>query len=408
MVKRLRPKPSRPPPTRELTTLRSRLAELEEALRAIRTGEVDAVLAAGENGSQVFSLNGAEHAYRVLIESMNEGALMLTPDKTILYVNDCFARMVKLPLEQVTGGSFRRFLSADGRKSLRPLLKRDGTTGSKIHAVLNAGDGSRVPVQISVRPLARNGFAGRTIGMVVTDMTEAQRSEDRLRALSHRLVQVQEAERGRVALELDDNITQLLCSILVRSQALADRIPADDRASKRAAIELREMLGTAADDVERIARNLRPGVLDQLGLIAVLRATSTEFADRTGVAVKMAFVDRAVRLRADSELTLYRILQEALKNVELHARARNVTVRLKTQGAFAQLAIHDDGIGFGPNRSKAGLDGKTDLGLLGMRERATYVGGTLKIKSARRAGTEIEVRVPLAPRATRPSRSKES
>ena len=393
-------------PSLELATLRARLAESEEALRAVQTGEIDAMMIPGKDGPQVFSLSGAEHAYRVLIESMNEGALMLTKEKTILYANSCFAQMVKSPLERVTGSSFRKFLSVADRSALRSLLRRAGTSGSKVHVVLKAEDGSHVPVQISIRPLPNNGFDARTFGMVVTDMTEAQRAEDMLRALSHRLVQVQEAERGSVALELDDKITQLLCAILARSQALADKLPEDDKSSKSSAVKLRDMLGEAAEEVERIARNLRPGVLKQLGLVAVLRGAGTEFQERTGVLVKMAFVDLAVRLPADSELTLYRILQEALKNVELHSRARNVTVRLKKLRAFVQLSIHDDGVGFGTDRKTAGRKRKSGLGLLGMSERAAYVGGTLKVTSTRSSGTEIEVRVPLVRRAKSASRSK--
>src|ERR1039457_7181302 len=157
--------------------LTARLAVAEETLRAIRSGEVDSVMVAGKEGSQVFTLDGAEHAYRVLIESMNEGALTLTADKTILYANQCFARMVKCPLEQVTGGSFRRFLSAEDRPTLRALLKRAGKTGSKIQVLLHAGDGSKMPVQISIRPLAKNGFTHAPVGMVVTDMTEARRAK---------------------------------------------------------------------------------------------------------------------------------------------------------------------------------------------------------------------------------------
>ena len=236
--------------------------------------------------------------------------------------------------------------------------------------------------------------------MVVTDMTEARRNEEMLRALTHRVVQVQEAERGRVALELHDHITQLLCAVLVRSQALADKLSARDGPSKGEAMKLREMLGQTAEEVERISRNLRPSVLDELGLVAVLRDTSTEFAERTGVSVKLACVQLTARLPADTELTLYRILQEALKNVEKHARARHVTVRLTQQGAFVQLTINDDGIGFDPDHHPARRKGKGGLGLLSMRERATYVGGALKVKSARRAGTEIEVRIPLPPGAT--------
>ena len=387
----------RPAPSRELAELRVRLADTEEMLRAIRTGEVDTVVVAGKQGPQVFTLQGAEHAYRVLIESMNEGAVTLTVDKTILYANQCFAKMVKCPLEQVTGGSFRRFISAEDRAVLRPLIKRANKSGSKIQILLKASDGSQMPVQISIRLLAKNGFKHAPVGLVVTDMTEARRNEEMLRALTHRVVQVQEAERGRVALELHDDITQLLCAVLFRSQALADKLSARDGPAKKEAIKLREMLGQATKEVERISRNLRPSILDQLGLVAVLRDASTEFAHRTGVLVKLACVQLIARLPADTELALYRILQEALKNVEKHARARQVTVHLTQRGAFIQLAIHDDGIGFD---HLARRKGKSGLGLLGMRERATYVGGTLKIKSVRRAGTEIEVLIPLLPIAT--------
>jgi two-component system, NarL family, sensor kinase len=372
-----------------------RLAEAEETLRAIRGGEVDAVLVAGKQGPQVFTLQGAEHVYRVLIESMNEGALTLTADKMILYANQCFARMVKCPLEQVMGGSFRRFLSAEDRVALRPLLKRADKSGSKIQVLLNARDGSQMPAQISIRPLAKKGSSRESIGMVVTDMSDAQRNEKMLRALSHRLVQAQEAERGRVALELHDHITQLLCAILVRSQSLADKLSARDGPSKREAVNLREMLGQTAEEVERISRNLRPSVLDELGLVPVLRDTSTEFAERTGLSLKLACVHLAARLPGDTELTLYRILQEALKNVEMHARARHVTVRLRKQGSFVQLLIDDDGIGFDPDHHPARRKGKGGLGLLSMRERATYVGGALNVKSTLGKGTTVRAQIPL-------------
>jgi signal transduction histidine kinase len=216
--------------------------------------------------------------------------------------------------------------------------------------------------------------------------------------LSHRLVRAQEAERGRVALELHDHITQLLCAILVRSKVLSDKLSAHDGPAQREAMKLREMLGQTAQEVELISRNLRPSVLRELGLAAVLRDTGTEFAKRTGVSVKLACVRLTARLPADTELTLYRILQEALANVEKHARARHVTVCLKQQGEFIRLAINDDGIGFNPNQHPARRKGKAGLGLLSMRERVAYVGGDLKVKSVRRAGTEIEASIPLSPK----------
>ncbi len=373
-----------------------RLAEAEATLHAIRTGEVDAVVVAGKTGPQVFTLEGADHAYRILIESMHEGAVTLTADATILYANQCFARMVKCPLEQVTGRLFHRFLDAEDQALIRPLLKQPDKSGSKIQArLLKADNASPLPVQISIRPLANNNSNPATIGLVVTDQTAVRRSEEMLRALTQRVVEVQEAERGRIALELHDHITQLLCAILIRSQTLADQLPARAGAAKNEALKLRELLGEAADEVERISRGLRPGLLEHLGLVAVLHDAVAEFAKRTGVIVKLAGVELPARLPAPTELALYRIIQEALKNVERHARARRVTVQLQKPGAVVQLSIKDDGIGFDPDHLPASPKVKGGLGLLGMRERAAHVGGRLTVISARGAGTEIVIRIPL-------------
>ena len=157
----------------EIAGLLVRLAEAEETIRAIRDGEVDAVVVAGQQGDRVFTLDGAAHAYRLLIESMHEGALTLTNEGTILYANQCFAQMLKCPLEQVIGGSFYRFLSSDDGNALHFLLRRSGDDGTKLQIRLNATDGAQMPAQISIRALGK--VDPGTLGMVVTDMTEAHR-----------------------------------------------------------------------------------------------------------------------------------------------------------------------------------------------------------------------------------------
>ena len=166
----------RPAPSGIPGGLRARLAEAEETLRAIRNGEVDAMVGTGKKDRQVFTLEGAGHAYRRLIESMNEGALTLTTDKMILYANQCFAKMVRRPLEQIIGKSFREFLAVADRAPLRAMLKSAGKSGAKVHLDLHGGNGSQIPVLISVRPLAKRGSETVTVGMVVTDMTAARRN----------------------------------------------------------------------------------------------------------------------------------------------------------------------------------------------------------------------------------------
>lgn len=383
-------------PSQELAKLHARLAEAEGTLHAIRTGEVDAVVTAGKDGLQVFTLEGAGHSYRVLIESINEGALILTGDKTILYANQCFARMVGCPLEQVIGSSLRRFLSAKDKAALRALLKGSGKSGTKIQVSLQAMGGPEMPVQISACPLPGKGSDPGTVGLVVTDMTEAKRAEDMLRSLTHRVVQVQEAERGRVALELHGNITQLLCAVLVRSQTLADHLAPGDTVARKEAIQLRRLLGEAAQEVERISRHLRPSILDELGLVALMRSIGTEFTERTGVPLRLTSLELATRLPSDIELTLYRILQEALQNIGQHAHASHVTVRLTKTNGGIRLVVQDDGLGFDPKANYPDTqNGKGGLGLLSMRERAAYVDGSLEINSAPGSGTEIAVDIPF-------------
>ncbi|MEO6003121.1 MAG: ATP-binding protein [Opitutus sp.] len=381
-----------------LARLRARVVTAEETLRALRNNEIDTVVVPGTQGPQVFTLQGAEHAYRVLIESMNEGALTLTADLMVLYANQSFARLIKHPLEHVTGSSFTRFLSVEDGVTLRSLVKRADKIGAKVQMTLTAADESAIPAQISIRTVAV-GSSGAAIGMVVTDLTEARRNEYMLRALTHRVVQAQETERGRIALELHDQITQLLCAIGFRSQMLLGTIAGPNGAAKKEIVKLGRMITKAGEEVERISRNLRPGVLDRLGLIVMLRTATKHFAEQSGTTVNLVCPELPERLPPDIELALYRILQEALKNVEKHGRARHVDVELSRTDKMIRLRIKDDGVGFDPGRRLRGVN--AGLGLLGMRERAAYVRGNLRIKSATGEGTEVEVEIPVPTGAKR-------
>ena len=234
----------------------------------------------------------------------------------------------------------------------------------------------------------------RTHLALLEEVRRRRYAEAELRALTQRVVQLQETERGGVALRLHDHVTQLVCAAQIRSQVLLEKLTACDGGPKRDAVELRTMLGQVVAEVERVSQSLRPSILEHLGLSAALRASGTEFAKRTGVAVVLDVVELSERLPIDSEMALFRIIQEALKNVERHARARHLTVGLSQQGELVQLTIKDDGVGIGPATQPARREGTGGLGLLGMRERATQVGGTLKLKSTSGVGTEIEVSVP--------------
>lgn len=392
---------SRTATSKVITELRARLDEAAETLRAIRSGGVDALVVDGQGGPRVFTLEGAEHAYRMLVESMNEGALMLSADALILYANQRFARMVKRPLARVIGYSFQRFLSLADQEALIPLLKRTAKPTSTIQVELRVTDKLEMPVQISVRRLAKSGPDGAAFGIVVTDMTEARRSERMLRSLSHGLLQAQEADRRRLAIELHDHASQSLGTLLIRLQLLARNIPARAKPLRAEVAEISVLVGKTAEIVEGISRNLRPSVLEILGLVPALRAAIAEFAKRTNIDVRLDCERVPERLSAEAELVLYRILEEALKNVEKHADARQATVHLRQEGAVVELVIKDDGVGFNSDRPPAGRKRKEGMGLIGLRERAAFVGGALRIQSTRGSGTEIAARIPLPARLNR-------
>jgi signal transduction histidine kinase len=132
-----------------------------------------------------------------------------------------------------------------------------------------------------------------------------------------------------------------------------------------------------------------------------VHATTAEFAKRTGISVKTACGRVSPRLSVEAEMVLYRTLEEALKNVQNHADARNATVHLEQRGAGVELMVRDDGIGFDSNHPRARKKGNGGMGLIGVRERLASVGGALKIKSERGVGTEIQARIPLPRRAGR-------
>ncbi len=162
----------------KIEELQTRLAEAEDTLQAIRAGEVDAILVAGAEGEKVFTLQGAERPYRILIESLNEGALTLLPDGTIAYSNSRFVEMVRTPLEDVIGSSIFRFLSPQQEASFKSLLQQTGseqTKGSKAEFLLLGSGGAVTPAQLSVSLLDEKETPG--FCLLATHLTEKTQAE---------------------------------------------------------------------------------------------------------------------------------------------------------------------------------------------------------------------------------------
>jgi signal transduction histidine kinase len=226
-------------------------------------------------------------------------------------------------------------------------------------------------------------------------LVRARKFQVRLRQMSSQVLNAQEEERKRIARELHDDTAQALTSVLVRLRLL-QRSAMDERA-RAALAELRDLTGATLEGVRRMAIDLRPPMLDDLGLQAALQAHVEDFSRRWPV--KATFTSgRLGRLPPEVELVLYRIVQEALSNVAKHANASRVEARLTRKGRTLRMMIEDDGCGFDVEAIKGSRE--SGLGLFGMEERLALIGGTLRVESAPGGGTRVSADVPL-PRGRR-------
>jgi two-component system, NarL family, sensor histidine kinase UhpB len=215
----------------------------------------------------------------------------------------------------------------------------------------------------------------------------------RLQALSHRILQAQEEERQRVARELHDEAAQALTSLLVHLRLL-ERAYTPEQAQERVS-ELRELTAQALEEVRRVALDLRPKILDDLGLIAALGWRVDEF-NAAGDAVATLKVDGIhERLPRTVELVFYRVAQEALNNVARHAAATQVTMTLHRDKEYLMLSVVDNGRGFDDSRPAPQNGATGGLGLLGIHERMAMVGGSVEILSHPGQGTRLCARLPM-------------
>ena len=225
------------------------------------------------------------------------------------------------------------------------------------------------------------------------NIRERRLADAKLKQLTQRIFDTQEEERGRVARELHDSISQILVGVRYTLELARRRLATGDARTGDSLDKGIASLNGAIQEVRRISRDLRPGVLDDLGLGPALKALCEEFQARTGIETQFETVVFRNRLDQDAKIALYRIAQEALTNIERHSGASTVTLKVRGDTAGAMLRIRDDGRGIAATRAGQPPD-SGGLGLRNMQERMEQLDGTLRILSSR-AGTMIEARVPL-------------
>lgn len=220
---------------------------------------------------------------------------------------------------------------------------------------------------------------------------EVSASRERLRELAFAQEQAREAERARMARELHDEMGQALTGFKMDVTWLRDRIPQSDAAARGRAGDALSLVNTMVDVVRRMSGELRPGVLDDLGLGPAIRWQVREFQRRSGLAVRLTGLDALPEMDPERALAVFRIVQEALTNVARHAHATTVDISAMATGGLLRVEVRDDGCGIPP----AHPTDRAPLGILGMQERAAAWGGTVSVEANVPHGTLVDLEVPV-------------
>lgn len=352
-------------------------------------------------------LQRSEEYYRALIENAMDIVTVLEADGTIRYVSPAVERVLGYAPEERPGKIIDAFVHPDDLPALKNALA-EALQGRLQSATMEYRyrhkDGSWRVMEATARNLL-NDPAVKGIVVNSRDVTERRCAEEalrqkeaelrdnqtQLRALAARLLTSQEEERSRIGRELHDDLNQKLAFLAVEAEMLEQRLSESPEPIRDRLRSLQRRAVDLSEDVRRMAHQLHPAVLDDLGLEPALRSYCAEFSALAGIPVKFSCQSLSDSLLPEVALCLYRVTQEGLRNIAKHSRAPRATVTLAGAAAAIQLSITDSGIGFNPGEVK----GKGGLGITSMEERVRLVNGSILIESAPEKGTRIKVHVPL-------------
>jgi two-component system CheB/CheR fusion protein len=335
-------------------------------------------------------LREATATLQAIIDSSPLAIVSIDAGQHVKTWNVSAEQMFGLPAAAVIGRTIHEL--GEGVEGARRILVEamaDGGATLPHETTVRRKDGSQLSASIFPAPLrAADGTVYAVMGLL-QDITERKRLEAERERLLRRIVSSQEEERQRIARELHDELGQHLTALKMGLETLQ---PADDRVQR-----MKNLVGEIDRSIDRLTLELRPPVLDDVGLSGAIASLVEQFTDASGIHadVHSTGTDGA-RLPDTIETSLYRVLQEALTNVWKHARAKSVSVIVERTPEQVQLIIEDDGSGYEPSDGDATDEGtRGRFGLLGIRERVSLIGGSFNIESAPGQGTTLYVRVPL-------------
>jgi PAS domain S-box-containing protein len=354
-------------------------------VNAIRSGAVDAFVVQEPEGERVYTLETADLPYSVLVDTMQQGAAMLDRNGGIIYCNASLAALVGQTRESLIGVPLKG-LVAD-QLAFQKLLQEAELQSCEGEMQLLRADGI-VPAKFSCRLLSSDKS---TVGVLITDLTTQKQEAD----IVARLQQVQDGERRRLARELHDSVGQLLASIamnIARVRAESDKLSPE---VAELVIQNGAMVNEITNEIRTISHLLHPPLLDEMGLPLALRWYIDGFMERSKIRATVEVPDGFDRLPPDTEIAVFRAVQECLANVHRHSGSSSCSVKLVRNDHELQLQVQDSGSGI-PKEKLPNVMSLGGVGLRGMRERIRRLGGTLAIDSSEQ-GTTVTIKLPIQP-----------
>jgi PAS domain S-box-containing protein len=376
--------------------------ESQEIVLAIRRGKIDALVIEGTNGEQVLTLQESDHAYRVLVETINDGVATIDPSGRILYANGRFGAILRLPSVNFIGTPLESHISIADRGALAKLIAAGSRANTQGELTLNVAEGRSRIIRLSLAPIDDSEHGNLCV--VATELTElveaneALRSnEESLQLLSARLLKLQDEERRHIARDLHDITGQKLAvQSITLSQLLGrQKLNADSQALVAECVKLNQQIG---EDVRTLSYLLHPPLLDELGLASAVKWYAEGFEKRTGIRVAVDVASDFLRLPPDVEVTLFRIIQESLNNVHRYSGSHTASVQVRvTPEKTIEVKVKDFGKGISPGvlNASTGVVAPIGVGIQGMKERVRQLSGKLEITSRVNRGTVVTATIPL-------------
>ena len=343
------------------------------------------------------ALFDSEERYRELFENSRDAIYVHDLGGRYVSINRAAELLSGFDRHEILGKHYSNFIAPRNLKNARESFcrKLDAPVETVYEAEVVCKNGHRIPVEISSRMIYRDGHPVAVQG-IARDITERKRAQQTLQNYSRRLMEVQEAERQKLSRELHDEIGRALTAIRINLEWLRrSRITAPEALPR--IDEILDAVDEAVKRVRELALDLRPSLLDDLGLASALRWYLDRFALRTGISAQVVGdLHRTNQIPHEIETAAFRIVQEALTNVALHSFATRVSIDISHHDGELHLEVHDDGVGFDSDTILNGKLSAAALGLRGMQERALAVNGDINIISRPGAGTHIVLALPLS------------